>query len=156
MVGRVRKRALEALALAVCASVGVGAGGCSFVMVDAPPARHETLPYFDCTTSRLAPAVDGVLSLVAMSVTISAASDDSEGSQGMAVAAATLAGAALASAAHGMVRTEHCIDAKKALQARALRLPPPPVPMPTGAPAPDPWLASGPPPFPAFAPGARP
>jgi hypothetical protein len=134
------------------AAMGLAAGGCSLIFLDGPPPRHETLQSFDCTSSRVAPVLDAALAGLLATATISAATDDSAGSAAGAVMAASLAGAAMAASAHGFVQTEHCAAAKGALQARAVA--PAFARGPFVTPAPgrgvDPWLAAGPPPFPAF------
>jgi hypothetical protein len=95
-----------------------GGGGCSFMFADRPPAHHESLPYFDCTSSRLYPVVDLALAGLVLPATISASTDPSDGSAQAAVTVAALAGVALASSIHGFAVTDRCIEAKQALAAR--------------------------------------
>jgi hypothetical protein len=137
-------RALAALSL-----IG-GAGGCSFLFSQGPPPGHESLPYFDCTSTRLFPVLDLALAGVFSSATISAATDSSEGSANAAVVSAVVAGTAFVSAARGLVVAEHCIEAKRALEVRALSAPTSSLRGFAAAPGPgpDPWLAAGPPPSP--------
>ena len=58
-------------------AVFLALSGCSFAFVSGPPPDHARLSYFDCTTSRLAPVLDTVLTgLMALNVlTLAAASD---------------------------------------------------------------------------------
>ena len=58
-------------------AVFLALSGCSFAFVSGPPPDHARLSYFDCTTSRLAPVLDTVLTgLMALNVlTLGAASD---------------------------------------------------------------------------------
>src|SRR5689334_2312647 len=39
-------------------------GGCSFVFVSGPPANHRQLPVVECTTSRFAPVLDTVWTIL--------------------------------------------------------------------------------------------
>jgi hypothetical protein len=48
--------------------------GCSFLFVDGPPAGHERLPYFDCSTSVAWPVVDTIFSGLFVSTLIEATS----------------------------------------------------------------------------------
>jgi hypothetical protein len=38
--------------------------GCSFAFVSGPPPRHEELPAFDCTESRVAPVLDTLFTVL--------------------------------------------------------------------------------------------
>ena len=60
----------------------VALSGCSFAFVTGPPANHAQLPYFDCTSSRLAPALDAALSmLMALNIIALATTTDAEWAQ---------------------------------------------------------------------------
>lgn len=58
-------------------AVFLALSGCSFAFVSGPPPDHAQLSYFDCTTSRLAPVLDTVLTglMVLNVVTLGATSD---------------------------------------------------------------------------------
>jgi hypothetical protein len=47
---------MRTMALAAC----LATTGCSFAFVSGPPANHQQLPYFDCTSGRAAPILDVV------------------------------------------------------------------------------------------------
>ena len=51
--------------------------GCSFAFVSGPPDNHAQLSYFDCTTSRVAPVLDTILTalMVANVVTLGVEND---------------------------------------------------------------------------------
>ena len=137
-------------ALAALSLLG-GIGGCSFTYASAPPPNHQSMPSFDCTSTWDHPVEDLLLVGASVPVMIWATTDDPDASATVAVVSAVVAGMALASAVHGFAVTKHCIEAKSALQARALL---PPTPSTQGQPAaprhvPDPWLSAGPPPPPA-------
>ena len=93
--------------------------GCSFAFVDAPPARATALPYFDCTSSRLAPNADVALAGVFALTAIGAASDSQTSADtGGEFTAAALAAGMLVSAIHGWKVTAECRAAKRALAMR--------------------------------------
>jgi hypothetical protein len=127
--------------------------GCSFTFVDGPPAQHQTMPYFECSSGRGWPIVDGI---IGASVAIGAASDleraGTDGGRADAVIGAAEAALFLASAAYGLSKTSACREAKEALLLRLQdreRADPPPDPWapPPLRPAPrssapdDPWAA---------------
>lgn len=102
--------------------------GCSFAFVNTVPEQAERLAYFDCTSSRLAPVLDGVVGgvfVIAGAATIIdyGAADGSRAalSGGAAVA---IAGAAVASAVYGFTEANKCAKAKDALLERTLRAAP--------------------------------
>src|SRR6185312_8095791 len=63
------------LALSACSMLSVS--GCSFAFVSGPPANHAQLAYFDCTSSRLAPVLDSVLTglMILDEISLGASSD---------------------------------------------------------------------------------
>jgi hypothetical protein len=116
------------------------ASGCSFAFVHGPPANHRQLPFFDCTTSNILPALDGLLGLVLVGETVdgtdSGLSASTKTAIGVAVAEAVLFGA---SAVYGFKKTSDCRDAQNLL---LMRMPPPQAPSfaaPPPAPPIDPW-----------------
>src|SRR6266704_3769992 len=48
-------------ALARLVMLVMGSAGCSLIFVDGPPQQHRTLPYFDCTSSNIAPVADFIV-----------------------------------------------------------------------------------------------
>ena len=116
--------------------------GCSFAFVHGPPANHRQMPFFDCTTSNVLPALDGLLGLVTAGETIdSATSPSSTLSTSPKTAIAIVAAEAVlfaASAAYGFKKTSDCRDAQNAM---LLRMPPPRADPYTAPPPPpiDPW-----------------
>src|SRR6187431_89630 len=42
-------------------ALSLASGGCSFLFADGPPARHEKMIYFDCTSTPGLEVADGVL-----------------------------------------------------------------------------------------------
>lgn len=100
---------------------------CSFIFAQNPPDDHEQLTYFDCPSTRAAPAADvGYTVLLGLS-TIGAAVDDPDTLEDESTpAAARLFGAftavAAASAVYGFVVTAKCDDAKNQLRDRVLRV----------------------------------
>jgi len=135
------------VALALVSSLG-----CSVAFVDRPPANHASLPYFDCTSSRLAPATDTVLTGLLGLAALGSVTDGTRDATAT-VEITALAAAALGSAAYGYMNVSRCRDAKDALRERmvmgSLVRPPPYVPaapLSLQRPGADPWLAAGPPP----------
>jgi hypothetical protein len=156
--------------------------GCSFAFVIGPPPRHEELPAFDCTESRVAPVLDTVFTaLQALNVAVVASITDQRWSdafngkppfdRGTAVPlyiALTAVGAF--SAYYGYSRTSDCRDALEAARHRAggtvgpqppWQPPPPAAPgVPPGAAIPPPVALppppAAPPPPPPAAPPAPP
>ncbi|MEO5767268.1 MAG: hypothetical protein ABIS92_02865 [Polyangia bacterium] len=97
----------------------VGQAGCSFAFVDAPPARATSLPYFDCTSSRLAPNADVALAALFALTAIGAASDSqTSADMGGELTATALGAGMLVSAIHGWKVTADCREAKRELAAR--------------------------------------
>lgn len=104
--------------------------GCSFVLVSGPPANHQQLPAFDCTTSRLGPALDTVWTIlqalnlsVALSKTNQEWDDQFGGSPPFSRTTAVpvyiaLAGLGAAGMYYGFSRTGECREAKTELAGR--------------------------------------
>jgi hypothetical protein len=135
-----------------------GGAGCSMVFVDGPPPDHASLPYFDCTSKRFAPAADVVLAS-ALGLAAVGATSDSTVNVGDVAATSVLAAAALTSAVYGYVKVDRCRQAKAQLAERTMLQPPPALrpaaiadaAPPAAPPGFDPWLVAGAPP-----PGALP
>jgi hypothetical protein len=132
---------------------------CSLLFVDGPPAQHRSLPFFDCTSSRVAPVVDITLGalygIAAVDVYASTGgpNDTFEG-----VAPVALTALALGSALYGFKKVSACREAVDDLTVRLYRerqqrqgsfgsQPPPSA---------DPWLSGGPPPAGSLWPAAAP
>lgn len=63
----------------VAVAVMTQALGCSFALVSGPPANHQQLPYFECTTSKVGPVLDTVwTSLQALNLLVAASASDQE------------------------------------------------------------------------------
>jgi len=123
---------------------GLASGGCSLLFVDGPPANHQSLPYFDCSSSRLAPVTDLVLAGLEGIGTFAAYSDGNGlRSDSDVIVPALVAALFAASGVVGLQRVSRCDEAKSLLMMRSLestrRSPPPPF-----RPAADPWLAPAP------------
>ena len=120
--------------------------GCSFAFVHGPPANHERLPYFDCTTSNVLPVLDTVFAGIAVADTIGAASGSQAFSspKGEALFFAGEAVLVGASAAYGYSKTSDCRKAQDLMFKRAATQPmmpafaPGPL-LPPGPPPVDPW-----------------
>jgi len=124
---RLRHRLIALIVLA-----GWANAGCSFLFVDGPPAKHQKMPYFECTSGRGWPIVDTV---IGVSVGLGAAAAiDEPGSQNRSEAFIAAAEAALflASTVYGFSKTSECREAKEALLLRLGRMSPENEP-------PDPW-----------------
>jgi hypothetical protein len=134
------------------------AGGCSFIFSEGPPAQHQMMPYFDCSSSYAPPVIDtlwGGLNLVGAFIAMSASEEDwrargNRVSRGAAIGVG-LAWAALSgsSAVYGYNKVGQCKQAKNELQLRHLEGPPgrpPPGYQTPGYPPPGPPRAPGPPP----------
>jgi len=145
----------------------IALAGCSFAFVSGPPDNHAQLSYFDCTSSRLAPILDTVLTglMLANVITLAAESDaDLARSQGCTLGesncpvisrhagmlidgAIGLAGAA--GMVYGFTKTGAC---RRAKNEQALRQPPQQPympgswPPPQGAPPPQGQPGTWPPP----------
>jgi hypothetical protein len=161
----------------VLAFVACLATGCSFAFTSSPPANHRQLPYFECSSSRVAPILDVLwTTLQVLNLTTLASKTDAEFNAqfetnpgqndppfqrktGMAVNAAFGALGA-AGAYYGFTKVRECRAAKNELMLRmgsGGQQPgpgtwPPPTPAPAPAPAPAPPPAPEPAPEPAAPP----
>lgn len=111
--------------------------GCSFLFVDAPPANHAERAYFACTSSRMGPILDGVVT-VAAAITLGnqLLADQPDRIEGGAAATLiTLGAAALfgASTVDGFITAEQCRTALEEAKTRrdSVALAPSPVIRPT-------------------------
>jgi hypothetical protein len=96
--------------------------GCSYLLVDGPPAGHEQMRYFDCTSSRAAPIADAIIAGVYGVSGTAMASEvrDTDGGATVLVASLAIAAVEAASAVHGFRKTSECADAKRGLTARVV------------------------------------
>lgn len=158
--------------------IGLVLGGCSFVFVSGPPPNHAQLPTFECSSSRVVPALDTAWTVL-QTLNLIVAASESDGdwsntfggnppfSRGTAIplyAVAALLGAG--GMYYGFTKTGDCRRAREEQLARAMQQPrpigtwpPPPAgapqPLPPGAP-PAPMPAPAPMPMPAPAPAPMP
>jgi hypothetical protein len=110
------------LLLSACAPLA----GCSFLFVSGPPAQHERLHYFDCSSSAAAPVADGtwaaIEGLFAVGLASADGDTDSEGNKLNTTSAVALFGVLAAvhagSMVYGLVQGNRCGDAKQHLQQR--------------------------------------
>lgn len=168
------------LGLLVTVGFSLACGGCSFLFADPPPSRHETMLYFDCTSTPGLEVADGVfgLSTALTGVTTLSQSeaeyqeDNPDGDRNTAAAVSfVMAGVFAGSAIYGIVVTENCKDAKDELRQRIMErerqgakpvsaaLPPAPLlpaPPPADAPPPSIGPEAVPPPVPPPPPAAPP
>jgi hypothetical protein len=140
------------LGLLATMGLSLGCGGCSFLFADPAPPRHETLLYFDCTSTPGLEVADGVFGLstaLAGVTTLSQSEteyedDNPDGDRNTAAAVNfVLAGVFAGSAIYGIVVTENCSDAKADLRQRIMererqRTKPPSAPPAMLPPAPPP------------------
>jgi hypothetical protein len=131
------------------------ASGCSFALVSGPPDNHRQLPIFDCTTSRVGPALDTVWSILqVLNFTAAAVSTDQEWNAHSPLSRQValplyvgLGSLGIAGMYYGFTRTSQCRGAKNELTLRIMQgggptqpgtWPPPtdPASMPSGPPAP--------------------
>ena len=117
--------------LGLLATMGLSlvSSGCSFLFADAPPARHETMLYFDCTSTPGLEVADGVFGLTTAHAGVTTLSqseeeyedDNPDGDRNTAAAVNfVLAGVFAGSAIYGIVVTENCSDAKADLRQRIM------------------------------------
>jgi hypothetical protein len=168
-----RSRPASSILLALfVAAPGLASAGCALLFVDGPPAAHKNQPYFDCTTSNVAPTIDVVFAalyglegaglLIDRAASSSSSSGVSSGSSSeqMTVGVVALGLGALfaTSAVTGYGKTSACRQAKTELIERASRhqgapgFAPPPPGFGPGMPAPyqppqqpyDPWVSPPP------------
>jgi hypothetical protein len=105
--------------LGVAVALGFGPG-CSILFVDGPPPEHERMRDFDCTTSRLAPAVDTVFA-AAYGVSAAGAATGASSSKDRTETIGLMVGFAAVetvSAVIGFSRTNACAKAKEQLAQR--------------------------------------
>lgn len=108
-------------ALVLLALAAASTSGCSWLFVTPPPEGHERMRYFDCTTSRVAPAFDVVgAGLYGLTGAVVAASGEER--IGLPREAGFLylgvAVVDVASAAYGFSATSRCEKAKSAMMER--------------------------------------
>lgn len=121
------KDRLRSPLLALCVvALGLAGTGCSFLFVSGPPAAHKKMPYFDCTSSNVAPTIDAVLGAIygidgAVMIASGAASGSSTGSTPTGAIALGAGALFLASAVSGYGNTSDCREAKADLMERASR-----------------------------------
>jgi len=88
--------------------------GCSWFFVQPLPADPGSAEYFDCTTSRAAPATDTLFALVNIGTTIYVVSDDKLTNRGPAIGVGLAAATLWAlSASYGYLKTNECEDAER-------------------------------------------
>jgi hypothetical protein len=138
---------LRNTALAALMMAGASGTGCSYLFVSAPPAYHEKMAAFDCTSGNAWPVLDTVVAAAYGIGSLNAMTDRSVSDwRKTALATALVAAAFGSSAAVGYRRTQDCRDAVGKL---ALRMDFAPRTAPAGdqrwlEAAPDPWLQPGP------------
>jgi hypothetical protein len=139
--------------------LSLASAGCSFLFADPPPTRHETMLYFDCTSTPGLEVADGVFGLSSALVGVQTLSqseaeyedDNPDGDRNTAAAVNfVLAGVFAGSAIYGIVVTENCNDAKAGLRQRVMererqRTKPPSAPPAMLPPAPPPPAVTPPP-----------
>jgi hypothetical protein len=137
------------------AALGVLPGGCSLAFVNGPPANHQKLAYFDCSSSRALPTLD---LLVAGAATVDAIPGVANGASGLSnhtelAVFGTEAALFAASAIYGFSKTAECRQAQSEMLKRAAQTPTLAYPpgyggpyAPAGPPRPyDPWVVPPPP-----------
>jgi len=131
--------------VAFIALFALGSSSCSLLFVTEPPPNHQRLPYFDCTSSRLAPVIDTVLATTYGLAAAGTLSVEPNSTQAVLPLVA-LAGGLVASAVVGFRQTEACRDAKAELTERLIQRNSMSALEGAGAAAPpvDPWLNPGP------------
>ena len=155
---------------AIAVSLALAVPGCSFAFVNGPPANHQQLPMFDCTTSRVVPGLDTLWSILQVANLALATSDsDAEWdarfggdpllSRSTSIPVyAVLAAVGVAGMYYGFKKTGECRSAKNQLIIRATggmqqpapgTWPPPAQQQPPPPPPPAPYDAPAPPPAPA-------
>jgi hypothetical protein len=100
---------------------------CSFVFAQNPPDDHEQLTYFDCPSTRAAPAADIGYTVLSGLITVGTTIDDPDTLEDESTPAATrvfgaLTAVAAASAVYGFIVTAKCEDAKDQLGERVLKV----------------------------------
>jgi hypothetical protein len=101
--------------------LGLASSGCSFIFVTPPPAHAEqaSQPYADCSTSRAAPVIDGIIAGYQVVRTIYATQAPDSSYQGAPISRGAdiglglgFAGLFLASTIYGTMETSECRDFK--------------------------------------------
>jgi hypothetical protein len=101
--------------------LGLANSGCSFIFVTPPPAHAEQAsnPNAECSTSRAAPAIDGILTGLRVAGTLYAATAPDSAYQGAPISRGadiglglTFTALFLASTIYGVVNTTECRDFK--------------------------------------------
>jgi len=128
------------ICLGLLLGAALASNGCSFTFVHGPPANHQRLAFFDCSSGSGLPIIDTIVALAMVGETSDATGSASSGltSSSKANVAIFAAQAALfgASALYGFKKTADCRDAQAALALRTPRAPAQPV---MNAPPIDPW-----------------
>jgi hypothetical protein len=106
-----------------CAALSMG---CSFIFAQNPPDDHEQLTYFDCPSTRAAPATDVGYAVISGLFTVATTIDDPDTLEDESSPSGTrvfgaLTAVAAASAVYGFIVTAKCEDAKDQLGERVLR-----------------------------------
>lgn len=149
--------------------------GCSFAFVSGPPAAHRQMPYFECSSSRAAPILDTIWTVLQLgNLAVLASQSDAEFEDNFAPndppfsrktnmgLNAAFAALGAAGAYYGYTKTSECRAAKNELIMRmgnngmqpqqpgyGTWPPGPPAPAPAPAPQPAPEPAPSPEPAPA-------
>lgn len=104
-------------------------GACGLLLTHGPPAGHEALPDFHCTTSVAGPLLDAVVATVGLGFTIKSVTNNdynSGGTNEILVLGVVRASAWVISAAIGFDKVSKCARAKRQLAARRAAAPPAP------------------------------
>jgi len=126
-----RSRRYRLIGLIVLA--GWANAGCSFMFVDGPPDKHRKMPYFECTSGRGWPIVDGVIGgSIGLGVAAQMGGGENNQDRAQAVIGAAEAALFLASTVYGFTKSAECREAKEALMLRLQKTAPEEA-------APDPW-----------------
>jgi hypothetical protein len=72
--------------IALLTLIPVVAGGCSFVLVEAPPPGHQELSSFECTEEKTVPTVDAIFTGLNASSVIGIADGDPTDNKGVEIA----------------------------------------------------------------------
>jgi hypothetical protein len=105
----------------------IGTGGCSWIFVNAPPNNHESLPYFDCTSSNAAPVLDTIWgALNAIGAISAAATPDEKWNYATSKSSTMIVGllwtaVMIPSAIYGYSNVSKCNQAKERIMLRQYR-----------------------------------
>ena len=113
-------RTLRRSLSAVVAGLALAVSGCSWVLIDGPPANHQALDHFECDEGRGPAWVDVVVAGLGVVGAVTAEDDPAEewwgiGADTKRVGNIGIAVLSVASAATGFRRTSACTEAKRAL-----------------------------------------